>query len=240
MKFPNHISLDIKNSLILNSGQYWIINYLKQLKNSTSLFTNFYFNSVFFLIKKNLLLSDLTKNQQKFTLFFLYSNFSKKSYESKKKILFAKRTFKTIFQVQPLNKDINLNIFKKILNVKLINKTNKLWNLFNINFLKKERMYTKLKYSRTPQYDIVSGGTAAIFAGFLGFLICEKFGFELIDSGDFYFLFMYIVFISFFGRIFFKLITQLKASWIIISPKWLFLYFQNVSILLLKSIKSIF
>jgi hypothetical protein len=73
-------------------------------------------------------------------------------------------------------------------------------------------MYTKLKYSRTPQYDIVSGGSAALLAGFLGFLITEKFGFELVDSGDFYFLFMYIVFISFFGRIFFKLMTQLKSS----------------------------
>jgi hypothetical protein len=73
-------------------------------------------------------------------------------------------------------------------------------------------MYTKLKYSRTPQYDIVSGGSAALFAGFLGFLICEKFGFELIDSGDFYFLFMYVVFISFFGRVFLKLMTQLKSS----------------------------
>jgi hypothetical protein len=30
--------------------------------------------------------------------------------------------------------------------------------MFNINFLRKERLYTKLKYSRCPQYDIVSGG----------------------------------------------------------------------------------
>lgn len=73
-------------------------------------------------------------------------------------------------------------------------KSNKLWTLFNINFLRKERIYTKLKYSRVPQYDIVSGGAAALLAGFLGFLITEKFGFELVDSGDFYFLFMYFVF----------------------------------------------
>lgn len=59
--------------------------------------------------------------------------------------------------------------------------------MFDLNFLKKEKIYTKLKYSRTPQYDIVSGGVAALFAGFLGFLICEKFGLELLDSGDFYF-----------------------------------------------------
>ena len=39
----------------------------------------------------------------------------------------------------------------------------------NINFIKKEKLYTKLKYSRTPQYDIVSGGIAALLSGFLGF-----------------------------------------------------------------------
>ena len=67
----------------------------------------------------------------------------------------------------------------------------------NINFLRKERLYTKLKYSRSPAYDIVSGGMAALLAGFVGFLISEKYGFELVDSGDFYFLFMYIVFMCF-------------------------------------------
>jgi len=70
-------------------------------------------------------------------------------------------------------------------------------NSININFLRSERLYTKLKYSRSPAYDIVSGGAAALFAGFLGFLISEKFGFELVDSGDFYYLFMYIVFLVF-------------------------------------------
>lgn len=72
-----------------------------------------------------------------------------------------------------------------------------LHNLVNINFLRKERLYTKLKYSRSPAYDIVSGGTAAILAGFLGFLVSEKFGFELADSGDFYYLFMYVVLLAF-------------------------------------------
>jgi hypothetical protein len=69
--------------------------------------------------------------------------------------------------------------------------------LLNIHFLKKERLYTKLKYSRSPAYDIVSGGAAALLAGFMGFLISEKYGFELVDSGDFYYLFMYIVFLAF-------------------------------------------
>lgn len=68
--------------------------------------------------------------------------------------------------------------------------------LFDINFIKKERLYTKLKYSRSPAYDIVSGGAAALLSGFIGFLISEKFGIELVDSGDFYIVFMYAVFIS--------------------------------------------
>ena len=71
------------------------------------------------------------------------------------------------------------------------------FNMVNINFLRKERLYTKLKYSRSPAFDIVSGGAAALLAAFIGFLISEKFGYELVDSGDFYFLFMYIVFLSF-------------------------------------------
>jgi hypothetical protein len=71
------------------------------------------------------------------------------------------------------------------------------FNAVNINFLRKERLYTKLKYSRSPAFDIVSGGAAALLAGFIGFLISEKFGYELVDSGDFYYLFMYIVFLVF-------------------------------------------
>jgi len=74
---------------------------------------------------------------------------------------------------------------------------NPLNNLLNVNFLRKERLYTKLKYSRSPAYDIVSGGAAAILAGLLGFLVSEKFGMELVDSGDFYYLFMYGVFLTF-------------------------------------------
>lgn len=69
--------------------------------------------------------------------------------------------------------------------------------LWNINFIRKEKVYTKLKYSRTQSYDIVSAGVAALFAGLLGFLICEKFGFELLDGGDFLFLFLYAVGCSF-------------------------------------------
>jgi hypothetical protein len=77
------------------------------------------------------------------------------------------------------------------------NQLNTWFNTVNINFLRKERLYTKLKYSRSPAFDIVSGGAAALLAGFIGFLISEKFGYELVDSGDFYYLFMYIVLLVF-------------------------------------------
>lgn len=69
------------------------------------------------------------------------------------------------------------------------------------NMLRRERLYTKLKYSRTPAFDIVSGGAAALLAGLIGFLVCEKFGLELLDSGDFYTLFMFIIFASALGRV---------------------------------------
>nr|QPL15926.1 hypothetical protein [Strombidium sp.] len=70
-------------------------------------------------------------------------------------------------------------------------------NNINIYYLRKERLYTKLKYSRVPSFDIVSGGFAAFLAAFFGFLILEKFGYELPDSGDFWYLVMYLAFVRF-------------------------------------------
>ena len=102
-----------------------------------------------------------------------------------------------------LKENASSNSFEHNIKTYLKSDTNKLsyyspaTSISNINFLRKERLYTKLKYSRSPAYDIVSGGMAALLAGFVGFLIQEKYGFELVDSGDFYFLFMYIVFLCF-------------------------------------------
>ena len=67
---------------------------------------------------------------------------------------------------------------------------------FDMGFIKRESLYTKLKYSRSPAYDIVSGGAAAFLAEFIGFLVSEKFGIELVDSGDFYIAFMFGVFLG--------------------------------------------
>jgi len=69
-------------------------------------------------------------------------------------------------------------------------------------------LYTKLKYSRSPQYDIVSGGVAALFSAFIGFLISEKFGIELVDSGDFYTLYMYLVLLVLINRPLVKIVNK--------------------------------
>lgn len=64
---------------------------------------------------------------------------------------------------------------------------------FTFNFIRKESFYTKLKYSRVPQFDTSSGAVASLLSGFYGFLVCEKFGFELIDSADFLFMLVYLL-----------------------------------------------
>ena len=67
---------------------------------------------------------------------------------------------------------------------------------YNIYFIRKEHYYTKLKYSRVPQFDTSSGASASFMSGFYGYLICEKCGFELIDSADFLFFILYLIVLS--------------------------------------------
>ena len=117
------------------------------------------------------------------------------------------------------------------------NHLNTTLNLININFLRKEKLYTKLKYSRSPAYDIVSGGAAALFAGFLGFLVSEKFGFELVDSGDFYFLTMYIVFLCFSLRPLLTTTESTKSVWSSLSIHNIFLFYVEVISLFFRSFK---
>jgi hypothetical protein len=107
-------------------------------------------------------------------------------------------------------------------------------NQVNINFLRYERLYTKLKYSRSPAYDIVSGGAAAILAGFVGFLISEKFGFELVDSGDFYYLFMYCVFIVFIIRPLLNISNINYNIWLVLSIKNIFNFYVKLWSIFIK------
>ena len=111
-------------------------------------------------------------------------------------------------------------------------------NLVNINFLRKERLYTKLKYSRSPAYDIVSGGTAAILAGFLGFLVSEKFGFELADSGDFYYLLMYLVLLAFSVRPLLVSMNNNAGLSSIFSLRYTFYFFIFILTQVLNKIKK--
>lgn len=128
-----------------------------------------------------------------------------------------------------LNKSTSINTPSHFLN-----------NLFNINYLKREKIYTKLKYSRSPAYDIVSGGVAALFAGFIGFLISEKFGIELVDSGDFYTFFMYLVFLTFSCRPLIRILSQTKTIYNFFSLKFLIHYIYTLLTIFIKAVKCIF
>lgn len=253
MRFPSHIMLDVKNSMISHTSQYWIFIFLlnkkkKFIYDSISSYNRFKWSQKFiknsnlfnkFTLKKFTILHSatykyvLTKKINKEKHVKLFQNRPKVT----NKTIFSKNDSKVLYHLltskRKFNERLLRNLYKhKVGNSRLSSFKNlKLWSLFNINFIKKERLYTKLKYSRTPQYDIVSGGVAAIFAGFLGFLICEKFGFELLDSGDFYFLFMYLVFFFFSLRLLIKLVTTKKSSYFCFSYKWFYTFYKDLSVL---------
>ena len=112
-------------------------------------------------------------------------------------------------------------------------------SIFDIHFLRKEKLYTKLKYSRCPQYDIVSGGFAALLAGFIGFLISEKFGIELVDSGDFYNAFMYGVFGAFAIRPLLRSYSQDNTPYSPFSPKYLLIFSRDLLVISMRSVSSL-
>lgn len=106
-------------------------------------------------------------------------------------------------QVRPLPLSLLANHIFNAYSKKTLRRTPKPLHLvyfsdsFTIYFLTKEVFYTKLKYSRVPQFDTSSGAVASFLSGLFGFMVCERFGFELIDSGDFLFFVLYL-FASFF------------------------------------------
>lgn len=106
----------------------------------------------------------------------------------------------------------------------------------DINFLRKECVYTKLKYSRSPQYDAVSGGLAVLFAAFVGFLISEKFGIELVDSGDFFIGFMYLVFLGFIGRLLVIVSSDVSTPRLVFSCRHNFIFFSQVLSFILRKL----
>ena len=257
MKFPSHILLDVNNLNLAKTSQYWIFRYIffSKQKHFFKL-ENSFIHKKFLLNSEKLFLNKLINNQNNFTVKYSLSSslpflkpnersFLLKAYSPRlkvnKRVLESKTFGKEVYDfINTKNSKFNEKLIKNLIKnfTKVSNysffSSNILWTLFDVNFLRKERIYTKLKYSRVPQYDIVSGGAAALFAGFLGFLICEKFGFELVDSGDFYFLFMYLVFLFFFMRLFLKITDADQSTWNPFSLKWLIFFYRNIFIISLN------
>ena len=177
MKSFKHITLDFEVNKPSQYSEYWATLFLYSKKQNN-------LESNINLYKKFLPLNTDSKFYLKEDRFTINTTTTKHD-ASNKSYLFN------------LNQLLLLNTTYKKQRTSLFNTLPTWYNLININFLRKEMLYTKLKYSRSPAYDTVSGGAAALFAGFLGFLVSEKFGMELVDSGDFYFLIMYIVFLCF-------------------------------------------
>ena len=105
--------------------------------------------------------------------------------------------------------------------------------------LRKEYVYTKLKYSRSPAFDIVSGGSAALLAAFFGFLVSEKFGIELVDSGDFYYLNMYVVIFAYSLKSFKDLLSVSQSTYDFVLFKYLRDYYTIMFTILVRGLLNI-
>ena len=262
MKFPNHIILEYQPNSSIDAFPYWTHSYLLDeqnvffqyellLKSQHLIYRDFRFwtSTKYRLQKKFTIIYNDTKHplDMKNKEYEFFKHLFYRQLKVKNRLVWANRSKRWIFDktfVDP--KILRLNKFVHLLREALFKETNlpfkngKIWHLFNVNFIRKEKLYTKLKYSRTPQYDMVSGGSAAILSGFLGFLVCEKFGFELLDAGDFYICFMYAVFAGFFFRLFLKLWNGEKDEWFIWSYKWLYTYYVSIFTLILNFFKIFF
>ena len=251
MRNFNHIILDFESHKSHNTSKYWVhktINSSNSLVflNSIDMFSKLSNNYQFDKTLNSYLKLTLTPNTQQDTynrlllndsnLYHLYSDISLdltnfRDNNIYREYIFSKTLNKsTLILEQKLAKLLS----SKISQINTFSPSN---NLTNVNFLRKERLYTKLKYSRSPAYDIVSGGSAALLAAFLGFLISEKYGFEMVDSGDFYFLFMYLVFISFSIRPLLITLNSNNSVYSIFTIKPVISYFLNLFYLILKKIK---
>jgi len=234
--YPQHLLLDVQSNNLNYSNKYWVLQYSKSFAKdqyfSTTL--NFINNTPKYTLKNGL---TTTTSTVKFT--------NAQSFFRTKALSDAKHTFmknKSILNSSS-SEFTPLNLYKHSTSDDS-SKLNHLMSsslthlLFDINFIKKERLYTKLKYSRSPAYDIVSGGAAALLSAFIGFLISEKFGIELVDSGDFYIGFMYVVFIALACRPLLRILDVHKLSWSIFSPNHAFDFFQTLFYFFTKTITS--
>ena len=217
MKSFKHITLDFEVNKPSQYSEYWATLFLYSKKQNN-------LESNISLYKKFLPLNTDSKFYLKEDRFTINTSTTKRD-ASNKSYLFN------------LNQLLLLNTTYKKQKTSLFNTLPTWYNLININFLRKEMLYTKLKYSRSPAYDTVSGGAAALFAGFLGFLVSEKFGMELVDSGDFYFLIMYIVFLCFSLRPLLLIINPSTPLQEIFSIRSILNFYTNLITLLFSRFK---
>ena len=226
MRRPNHIILDFEANKISTRSNYWAVNYLISSDNTLSCLENRDFHLKLTKYRTPVGGVDVLKNQQKYTVRSNHSHpseflkqwerdgvtrvFMPLPQEDKKHpecvLKYSRDRGRDYYSYLNLTKNrysqqyIEHLLTRHQSNPASLAPTTNLntwFSIVNVNLLRKERLYTKLKYSRSPAFDIVSGGAAALLAGFVGFLISEKFGYELVDSGDFYYLFMYLVFLAF-------------------------------------------
>ena len=265
MRKPNHIVLDFESSKQLNSAHYWALNFFEN-KNLPIFLNNTYVFGKYNLARPNTNTNKLLNDHIKFTVkpnniseAELLKPWEKEGLNSiykPTKLVQDTNTlnyFLNYSQSKGRNWYMYLNLsdtqymrrglkylFHKYKNTNTTSTTttlNTVNSLLNINFLRKERLYTKLKYSRSPAFDIVSGGAAALLAGFIGFLISEKFGYELADSGDFYYLFMYGVFAAFSLRPLLTVSDSTKGFIDALSLKRVLLFYVNLLKLFIKKFK---
>ncbi len=256
MKFPSSLLLNFDNYKNNQPRTYWMLRCLVQHKITASFASKFLWHQDR-TIKKNIF-----SKPYKFTLTYSNARFLKKLSEIqknfyiktqapnpklKKKLLHSDHIESQIYDYLVYT-DMKVN-YKKFLReiVRLRRKikfTKRINNIvttkFNIIFFKKERVYTKLKYSRVPQYDAVSGGAAALLSGFLGFLITEKFGLELTDSGDFWFVFLYCSFSLFFCQPLLKMIMEEKEDTSVFSYQWGFDFYFTIGTCFINFCKTFY
>jgi hypothetical protein len=265
MRRPNHVILDFETNKSLNSSSYWALNHLVLNSQSPAFLNDLDVHTKYRQASDLRNVSSIYKNQQKFTTKSNKSHDASflRSWEKdgitnvfKPAGMLSTKTSKHLLKYsQHRGRDaymyINLSVDQYCLrSIKYLlarrgvvhstqaNSSLTTWfSTVNINFLRKERLYTKLKYSRSPAFDIVSGGAAALLAGFLGFLISEKFGYELVDSGDFYYLFMYLVFLAFSIRPLLTVSDASKGFWDVFSPKRVMSFYISLIQILLKKLK---
>ena len=265
MRRPNHVILDFEMNKSLNASSYWALNHLVRNSQSPSFLKDLDIQTKYQQGKISQETLSMYKNQQKFTIKSNQSHDTEflRSWEkdgitkifkptgmlntktSKHLLKYSQNKGRDSYMYINLPTDQYCRRSIKYLLARCdtahLRQTtyslNTWFSTVNINFLRKERLYTKLKYSRSPAYDIVSGGAAALLAGFFGFLITEKFGYELLDSGDFYFLFMYVVFLVFSIRPLLTISDANKGFWDAFSPKRVLAFYVSLLQILLKKFK---